>query len=109
MLEADHGDPAKALADATAGYAATPTVRAADAIAWALHRLGRDEEAQKRAKEALRLGSIDPILRYHAGVIEASLGDAKSARRDLELALATDPGFSASGAADARRLLATLK
>ena len=28
-------------------YAATPTVRAADALAWALHRLGRDREARR--------------------------------------------------------------
>ena len=59
-------------------------------------------------KLALRLGSIDPILRYHAGAIEAALGDASAARRDLEMALATDPGFSATGAAEARRLLASL-
>ncbi|MEO5965289.1 MAG: tetratricopeptide repeat protein [Candidatus Limnocylindrales bacterium] len=109
LLEADHGDPATALADAQAGYAATPTIRAADALAWALHRLGRDSEAKKRSDEALRLGSIDPILRYHAGAIEAALGDAKAARRNLEMALRTDPGFSASGVAEARRLLATLE
>jgi tetratricopeptide (TPR) repeat protein len=108
LLEADHGDPATALVDAMAAHAATPTVRAADAMAWALHRLGRDAEAMPFVTEALRLGSIDPILRYHAGAIEAALGRTADARRDLELALATDPGFSATAAADARRLLATL-
>jgi tetratricopeptide (TPR) repeat protein len=105
LLEADHGDPAAALVDAEAGYAATPTVRAADALAWALHRLGRDREALPHVREALRLGSIDPILRFHAGAIEAAVGDGKAARRDLERALRTDPGFSATGAAEARRLL----
>jgi tetratricopeptide (TPR) repeat protein len=108
LFEADHGDPAAALRYATAAYAATPTVRAADAVAWALHRLGRDREALAHAAEALRLGSIDPLLRYHAGAIEAALGKDGDARRDLDLALATDPGFSATGAAEARRLLATL-
>jgi tetratricopeptide (TPR) repeat protein len=108
LLEADHGDPEMALRYARTAYAATPTVRAADAVAWVLHRLGRDREAAASSKEALRLGSIDPILRYHAGAIEAALGDATNARRDLELALATDPGFSATGAAEARRLLAAL-
>jgi len=48
------------------------------------------------------------VLRYHAGAIEAALGDTTAARRDLQLALATDPGFSASAAAEARRLLDTL-
>ena len=108
LLEADHGDPVAALAHANAAYAATPTIRAADAVAWALHRLGRDREAAKATKTALRLGSIDPILRYHSGAIEAALGDARAARRDLEMSLATDPGFSATGVIEARRLLAAL-
>jgi tetratricopeptide (TPR) repeat protein len=108
LFEADHGDPGRALEFAQVAYKATPTVRAADALAWALHRLGRDHEAKMHSDEALRLGSIDPVLRYHAGAIEAALGDATNARRDLELALGTDPGFSATGSAEARRLLAAL-
>ena len=108
VFEADHGDPAAALRSAMAAYDTAPTIRAADTVAWALHRLGRDDEATPYVAEALRLGSIDPILRYHAGAIEAALGDGKAARRDLELALQLDPGFSAVGAAEARRLLGTL-
>ena len=108
LLEADHGDPAAALRYAEAGYAATPTIRAADAVAWALHRLRRDREAAEYSRDALRLGSIDPVLRYHAGAIEAGLGDVASARQNLELALKTDPGFSATGADEARRILASL-
>ncbi|MEO8437910.1 MAG: tetratricopeptide repeat protein [Chloroflexota bacterium] len=108
LFEADHGDPEAALAHAQAGYAATPTVRAADALGWALHRLGRDKEAKRRSDEALRLGSRDPLLRYHAGAIAAALGDVPAARRDLGLALSTDPGFSATSAAEARRILDSL-
>lgn len=108
LFEADHGDPTRALDYAEAGYRATPTVRAAEAVAWALHRLGRDHEARKHSDEALRLGTRDPLLRFHAGAIAASLGDTKTARADLEMALATDPGFSATGAAEARRILASL-
>jgi tetratricopeptide (TPR) repeat protein len=105
LLEADHGDPAAALGYAMAAMRETPTVRAADAVAWSLHRLGRDREAMRRVKDAIRLGSVDPFLRYHAGAIEAAVGDTAAARRDLGMALATDPGFSATGAAEARRLL----
>ena len=105
LFEADHGDPARALTLAQSAYESTPTVRAADALAWALHRLGRDDEAADRATEALRLGSLDPLLRYHAGAIAAARGDVEAARRDLGLALAMDPGFSATGAAEARRVL----
>ena len=108
LFEADHGDPTAALGYAMAAHDAAPTIRAADAVGWALHRLGRDTEAKAHVAEALRLGSIDPILRYHAGAIEAALGDVTAARRDLGLALRLDPGFSAVGAAEARRLLATL-
>ena len=108
LFEADHGDPDRALAFAEAAYEATPNVRAADARAWALHQLGRDRDAREWSDEALRLGSRDPLLRFHAGAIEAALGDDAAARRDLELALATDAGFSATHAAEARRLLATL-
>ena len=108
LFEADHGNPDRALQFATTAYRATPTVRAADAVAWALHRLGRDDEAKAHVDEALRLGSIDPVLRYHAGAVEAALGDTAAARRDLKMALETDAGFSASGAAEARRILATL-
>ena len=97
LFEADHGDAAKALEFAETAYAATPTIRAADALGWALHRLGRDRDAKVRAQEALRLGSLDPLLRYHAGAIAAALGDVDGARRHLELALATDAGFSATG------------
>jgi tetratricopeptide (TPR) repeat protein len=108
LFEVDHGDPGKALEFAQAGYDATPTVRAADAMAWALHRLGRDKDAKRRAVEALRLGSRDPLFHYHAGAIEAALGETNEARRHLQLALSTDPGFSATGAMEARRILASL-
>ena len=108
LFEADHGDPARALQLAQAAYETAPTIRAADVMAWALHRLGRDSEAWPYVDEALRLGSRDPLIRYHAGAVAAALGDTSAATRDLELALATDPGFSATGAAEARRILATL-
>lgn len=108
LFEADHGDAAEALRLAEAAYAMTPTVRAADALAWALHRSGRDAEAWKRAEEALRLGSREPLLQYHAGAIAASIGETEVARRHLEAALNADPGFSATGAADARAILDAL-
>ena len=108
LFEADHGDPDRALAFAEAAYQATPNVRAADARAWALHQLGRDRDAKPWSDEALQLGSRDPLLRFHAGAIAAALSDDTAARRDLELALSTDAGFSATHAAEARRLLATL-
>ena len=109
LFEADHGDPSRALELALAAYEATPTVRAADAVAWALHRQGRDADARTWSRNALRLGAVEPLLRYHAGAIEAAVGDRAAARRDLRAALDTDPGFGAAGAADARRILAGIE
>lgn len=105
LFEADHGDAATSLVLAEAAYAATPTVRAADALGWALHQAGRDDEAWTRIQEALRLGSRDPRFHYHAGVIALARGDATAARKHLEQALTTDPGFSATDVVEARRLL----
>ena len=106
LFEADHGDAAEALVLAEAAYAATPTVRAADALGWALYRVGRDAEAWDRAQEALRLGSRDARFHYHAGAIAVARNDDVTARRHLEAALRTDPGFSATEVREARRLLA---
>jgi tetratricopeptide (TPR) repeat protein len=105
LFEADHGDATKALTLATDAYRRAPTIRAADAVAWALHRLGRDEEARPHAEEAVRLGSRDPLLRYHRGAILVALGDRSGGSDDLRRALESDPGFSATGAAEAREIL----
>ena len=105
VFEADHGDATTALMLADAAYAAAPTVRAADALGWALHRDGQDDEAWERVQEALRLGSRDPRFAYHAGAIALARGDEVAARRHLKGALQTDPGFSATDVIEARRLL----
>jgi tetratricopeptide (TPR) repeat protein len=108
VFEADHGDSAAALGLAEAAYTTRTTVRTADALAWADHRAGRDDEAVRLSAEALRLGSRDPLFLYHAGMIALASGDEATARRQLNDALAIDPGFSPTGAAEARAALAAL-
>ena len=49
LFEADHGDPARAVAMARAAYSRRPTIHAADAPAWALHRAGHDAAAARAA------------------------------------------------------------
>jgi tetratricopeptide (TPR) repeat protein len=108
LFEADHGDAAKAVQLAEAAYATRHTVRTADALAWAYHRAGRPTDAARLSAEALRLGSRDPLLLYHAGLIALDAGDAAIAAERLTAALDLDPGFSATGAAAARAALATV-
>jgi tetratricopeptide (TPR) repeat protein len=108
VFEADHGDGPAALALAEQAYATRKTVRTADALAWADHRVGRDDAARRLSAEALRLGSRDPLFLYHAGMIDLATGDQATARRQLTDALAIDPGFSPTGAAAARAALAAL-
>lgn len=108
LFEADHGDAATALQLAQRAYADRPTLKAADALAWALYKNGRFAEARVHSAQALRLHTPDPVLLYHAGVIAAAANDPVAALRDLRASLALDPGFSATAAAAARDLLARL-
>jgi tetratricopeptide (TPR) repeat protein len=106
LFEADHGDAVKALELAQAAYRTRQTVRTADALAWAYHRSGGPADAARLSAEALRLGSRDPLLLYHAGIIAGEAGDAADARADLAAALDLDSGFSTTGAMAARQALA---
>jgi tetratricopeptide (TPR) repeat protein len=76
-----------------------------DAYGWTLYRLGRYEDARDAADEALRLGTRDARLLYHAGMISLALGDEDRARDELERALAISPWFDPLQAPVARRAL----
>jgi len=91
---ADHGDADQAVTLALAGYAERPTIFAADMVAWALHRAGHSDEALPYVAEALRLGTQNSRLLYHAGVIEAAAGQSELARQHLAQAIALNPAFS---------------
>ena len=84
IYEADHGDRDRAVALAREAWAQAPSVRSADALGWALTRAGRPEAGLRWARRALRLGSLDPTFRYHAGI--AASGTLEG-RRNLRLAL----------------------
>lgn len=92
LLEADHGDPVVAVELARAAYDARPgNVYAADALAWALHRAGRSDEARPLVGDALRLDTADPVLRFHAAAVTAATGDEELARDMLVAALDLGP------------------
>jgi Flp pilus assembly protein TadD len=79
-----------------------------DGLAWALLANGRADEARASMAEALAPGTRDAKLLYHAGMIEAALGNDASARAYLNDALATDPSFDPLGVRTARTTLAEL-
>ena len=80
-----------------------------DLLGWALHRAGRDAEARRAMAQALRLGTQDAFLFYHAGMIERALGNDLAARRDLERALEINPFFHPKQPAAARATLDSLR
>lgn len=108
LFAADHGNPAAALQAATAEHRRRQTVYTEDALAWALHRSGRSQEALPLAERALRLGTRDASLHFHLGMIRSAVGDRAGARAALERALKIDPHFSVLHAETARIELADL-
>lgn len=108
LFDADHGRPAQALLTARAERGRRDSVAVDDALAWALHAVGRDREALVEAKHAARLGFRSASFAYHRGVIEAALGMRSAAIRDLRLALSINPHFSPLQAPLARSQLAEL-
>ena len=80
-----------------------------DLLAWALHKSGRDAEAATAMKSALKLGTQDAMLFYHAGMIERSLGNNTAARAYLERALAVNPYFHPTQPDEIRSVLKTMQ
>lgn len=95
LFNASHGaDLAAAVKQARAAYAQRPTLYAADTLAWALYHHGDYEEAWRYSQEALRLGTQDALLHFHAGMIAQRRGDAAGARTHMQTALQINPHFS---------------
>ena len=84
-------------------------VYAYDVLAWALHKNGHDQEALAAITEALKLGTKDARLFFHAGMIYNRMGDAAQAAAYLQRALATNPRFHIVFGDTAARTLAALE
>ncbi len=76
-----------------------------DTLAWCLYKKGRLTEAKISIDEALRLGTMDARLFYHAGMIEQALGNRRAAVKHLRLALKINPSFDILQADTARQTL----
>ena len=68
-------------------------VYAYDVLAWNLYRNGKMDEARDAVEKALRLGTKDAKLFYHAGIIYRRLGELAKAKEFLNRALTTNPYF----------------
>ncbi len=104
LFEADHGDTARAVTLARSAYAKRPSIHAADALAWALYQNGQADEARPYTKEALKLGTQDAMLHFHAGMVALSF-DAAEAQKHVQTALDINPHFSQRYAPAARDAL----
>ncbi|OSC59074.1 hypothetical protein B5181_30410, partial [Streptomyces sp. 4F] len=109
LAAADHGDGEAALRAARAEWERRRTVHTADALAWALHVAGRDDEALPYARRATATGYRDASFLHHLGMIERAVGRERDARRHLTAALDLNPGFSPLGAREARAALKDLE
>ena len=64
-----------------------------DTLAWALYKSHQFAEAKQAMDKAQRLHTKDPILLFHAGMIEHALGNDVASQDDLRRALAGNPHF----------------
>ncbi|MFF3908957.1 tetratricopeptide repeat protein [Streptomyces sp. NPDC001848] len=109
LAAADHGDRVAALKAARTEWARRHTVHTADALAWALHVNGRDQEALPYARQATATGYRNAAFLYHRGMIERATGHTDQARASLTAALKLNPGFSPLGAREARKALEAMR
>ncbi len=109
LFDADRGvDPAGAYERALASYERRPSIFAADTVAWAAFKAGRIDEAQSYMHEALRLGTRDPRLAYHAGIIAQAAGDTSAAEAHLREAVVGGHALPLAYATSARETLDSL-
>lgn len=91
----DHDrDVGDALAHARVAYQRAPSLEAEDVLAWALYKNGRCEEAERHSLNAMRLGTGDPLVLFHHGMIQRCLGNEEAAQESFAEALAANPHFS---------------
>lgn len=69
-----------------------------DTLAWVYYHMDRMPEAWHIMEQALRLGTQDASLLYHAGMIAKGMGETDTAKQYLSQALTLNPYFSPQGA-----------
>jgi len=79
-----------------------------DALAWALYKNGKYQDASDAMQNALRPGAKDALLLFHAGMISSRLGQTSQAKQQLQAALSINPHFHVIYSEVAQKQLKTL-
>ena len=108
LLARDPGRAAEALKVAEQAAAGRQDIFTMDAVAWAAFRAGNMSRAVEASRLALRTGTRDRALLYHAAAIAAASGDRAGARLLVTRALDGHPTFDVVLAPEAQALLASL-
>lgn len=109
LFNADHDyQLTESLASAKEQMKLYPSIKTADVLAWTLYKTSDYKAAQEASQQALRLGTQDSSMFFHAAMIANKLGQTNEARTYLEKALRLNPNFSFLHATEARKMLAQL-
>lgn len=110
LFYADHDmKPAEAVSMAEKELQFRKDIYGSDALGWAYYKASRYADARNQMKQALRLGTLDPLLFYHAGMIERDSGNQAEAKRLLKKALELSPRFHPVYAPRAEEVVAKLR
>jgi len=106
LLARDRDRAGEALTIAEQAATSRQDIFTMDAVAWAALRAGKVPRAVEASRLALRTGTRDRAILYHAAAIAAAAGDRDRARTLATRALDGHPTFDVLLAPEARALLA---
>jgi tetratricopeptide (TPR) repeat protein len=101
--------PAEALTLATTELESRQDIYGYDTAAWAYYKNGQFDQAQQMIEQAMRLGTREAKLYYHAGMIAQAQGRAAEAEDLLAEALTINPHFDLLQAPFAQDMLDQLR
>ncbi len=107
LFDADHDrDLDEALQLARGEIEQRQDVYAYDTLAWAAYKKGLLAQAREAMQNALKQGTRDALLEYHAGTIAEASGDRAKAKVHFQRALEFNPYFHPLAVRRIRALLA---